>query len=128
MPDPSSFLVSTLGVPHVSPPLRDMGISLLCTRMRLIVDLQHMLHGELSVALRGRQSLVTEQLLDRPQVGAFLQHVSAKSMTQSVRMNIRREALGYSNLLNNAPHASRSKPPAALVDQKSGRILADLSQ
>ena len=53
---------------------------LLRPRMRLIVHLQHMLHGQLRVALRSRKPFVPQQLLNRPQISAFLQHVRPKSM------------------------------------------------
>ena len=54
---------------------------LLRPRMRLIVNLQHMLDGKLRVALGGRKTFVTEHFLDGAQIGAFLQHVSSKRMT-----------------------------------------------
>src|SRR5271165_6804016 len=93
-------------------------------RMRLIVNLQHMLHRQLRVALGGRQTLVAQQLLNRPQISALLEHVRAKSMTQRVRMHIRRKPLRHGNLLDNASNAASSKPPAASVNQERGRMLS----
>ena len=90
---------------------------LLCARMSPIVDLQHMLHGKLGVALRRCQSLMAQQLLNRPQVGTFLEHVRAKRMPQCVRMHVRGESFGDRNSLDDAPHTARGEPPAALVDQ-----------
>ena len=60
------------------------------TWMRLVVHRQDVLHGELGVALGGREPLVPERLLDGPQVGAFFEQVGAESVTQSVRMDVRR--------------------------------------
>src|ERR1039458_10561367 len=71
-------------------------------RMGAVVDLHHVFDGELRVALRGREALMAEHLLDRAQVGAFLQHVSAEGMAQRVRMHIGRESARYGDLLHNA--------------------------
>ena len=54
-------------------------------RMRLVVHIHHMLHRQLRVSLRRRESLMTEHLLNRTQVRAFLQHVRAKCVAQRVR-------------------------------------------
>ena len=56
--------------------------------MRPIVYLQHVLHGELRITLGSSQALMTEQFLDRAQVGAFFQHVRPEGMPQRVRMHI----------------------------------------
>ncbi len=50
-------------------------------RMRFVVHVHHVLHGQLRVALCGREPLVAEHLLNRAQVSAFLQHVRTKGMT-----------------------------------------------
>ena len=97
--------------------------SLLRPRMRLIVNLQHMLHRQLRVALRGREAFMAEQLLNRAQVGAFLQHVRAEGMAQSVRMHIRGKTFRDRNLLDDAADAARGQPSAALIDQQSARVL-----
>ena len=85
--------------------------------MGLIVDVQHVLDRKLSVALGGGKTLVAEHLLNRPQVGAFLQHVCAEGMAQGVRMHIRRKPLGNGNLLDDAAHAAGGEPAAAQIDQ-----------
>ena len=54
---------------------------LLRPRMRLIVNLQHMLDGKLRVTLGGRKTFMPEHFLDRAQIGAFFQHVSSKRVT-----------------------------------------------
>ena len=55
----------------------------------LIVNLQHMLHGKLGVALRCRQPLMAEQFLNRAQIGAFFQHVRAEGVAQGMRVDVR---------------------------------------
>jgi hypothetical protein len=95
--------------------------------MRLVVDLQHMLHRKLRVALRGGQALVAEQLLNGAQVGAFFQHVRAESMAQRVRMHVRRKSLRDRNLLDDAAHTARGEPPAAPVDEQSRFISSACS-
>jgi hypothetical protein len=65
-----------------------MQIDSLRSRMRLIVDLQDMLHRELGIPLCGGQAFMAEQFLNRTQVSAFLQHVRAKGVAQRVRMHI----------------------------------------
>src|SRR6266567_7102718 len=86
------------------------------SRMRLIVYRQQMLHRKLRVSLRGRESLMAEHLLDGAQVGAFLQHVRAERMAQSVRVHIRRQPSCHRHLLDNPANAARGEPSAALVD------------
>ena len=93
--------------------------ALLRARMRLIVNLQHVLHRELRVALRGRQALVAEQLLNGAQVGAFFQHVRTESVAQRVRMNVRRKPFGDGNFLDDAADAARGEPAAAPVDEQA---------
>ena len=87
-------------------------------RMRLVVHLHHMLHRELRVALRGREPLVAQHFLDGAQVGAFLQHVRAKSVPQGMRMNVGRQSARHRNLLHDAPDAARGQPRAAQVDEQ----------
>ncbi len=86
--------------------------------MRLVVDLQHMFHRELRVTLRGRQSLVTKQLLNGSQVCAFFEHVRTESVSQRVWMHVRGQALSDGNLLDDAPNAARGEPPTTLVDEQ----------
>jgi hypothetical protein len=80
---------------------------LLRPRMRLVVDAEQMLHRKLRVALSRREALVTKHLLDGAQVGAFFQHMCAKCVPESVRVNIRRQAFSDGNLLDNSAHAAR---------------------
>ncbi len=95
--------------------------------MSLIVNLQHMLHRKLRVALRGRKPLMAEQFLDGAQVRAFFQHVRSESVAQRVRMHIRRESFRHGDFLDDASDASRGEASAAPVDQQCRRILADFA-
>lgn len=90
---------------------------LLRPRMGLIVDLQHVLHGELGVTLRGRKPLVAEHLLNGAEVCAFLQHVGAESMAQGVRVDVGGESLGNGDFLDNPSDAASGETAAAMVDQ-----------
>ena len=93
--------------------------------MRSIIDLQHVLHGELRVTLRGRQAFVAEQFLNGAKIGAFLQHVSSKSMAQGVRMHIGRKPLRDRNAFDNASDAARGKCSSSPVDeQRNGALTA----
>ena len=56
--------------------------------MRLVIHLLHLTHRQLRIPLRGRQPLMPQHLLDRPQVRTFFQHVRPKRMPQRMRMHI----------------------------------------
>ena len=86
--------------------------------MRLIVDLQHMLHRELRIALRGGKSLVTEQFLDGTQVGAFFEQVSAEGMTKGVGVEIGWKSPGDGDLLHDPSHTAGGEAGAAQVQQQ----------
>ena len=62
-----------------------------------------------------------QQLLDSPQVGAFLQHVRSKSMTQSVRMHLRRKSARHRHAFHDAPYAAGRQPSAAMIHQQRRR-------
>ena len=64
---------------------------LLGSGMRAVVDLGHLPDRQLRVSLRRGEPLMPQQLLDRPQIRALLQHVRAKRVPQRVRMDIRRQ-------------------------------------
>src|SRR5437879_6338469 len=97
---------------------------LLSPRMRLIVNLQHMLHRKLRVALSRRKAFVPQQFLDGPQVSPFFQHVSAKGVAQRVRVHVRRKPISDGNLLDDASNTTRSNASTALVDEQGRRTLA----
>src|SRR5439155_20212781 len=55
-------------------------------RVRLVVDAAQAAAVYMAVQLRRRQRAVTQQVLDRAQVGAALQQVRRERMPQAVRM------------------------------------------
>ena len=71
--------------------------------MRLVVDLHHVFHRKLGVALGGGEPLVAKHLLNGAQVGAFFQHVCAKGVTQGMGMDIGRKSFGDGNFLMMRP-------------------------
>ena len=78
--------------------------------MSLVVNLKHVLDGELGVALGGGKTLVAEHFLNRAQVGAFLEQVGAERMPQGVGMDVGRQALGHRDLLDDPSHAAGGEP------------------
>src|SRR5713226_9673904 len=99
------MLEQKIGALQVTQGIEQFRKSLLGPRMGLIVDLKYVLDGKLSVALSGGKTLVAEHLLNRAQVSAFLQQVGPKRMSQRVRMNVRRQAFGNRDFLDDPPHA-----------------------
>ena len=53
---------------------------LLGSWMGVVVDLEHVLDGELGVALSSGEALMAQHLLNGAQVGAFLQQMSAEGV------------------------------------------------
>src|SRR5262245_37003131 len=96
--------------------------------MRLIVNRKHMFHRELRVSLSGGQPFVTEHLLNGAEIGTFLKHVSAKGMTQSMRVNLWRETLGQGDTLYDPSNAPRGEPTAPLIDQERRGVFLYLDQ
>src|SRR5579859_5401321 len=101
---------------------------LLCSRMRLVIHAQQVLGGKLRIPLCRREPLVPKQFLNRAQVSTFFQHVRAESVTERVRMDVRRESLGDGNSLNDSTYAPRRQPPPTSVDQQRRRGLVLLCQ
>src|SRR3981189_1303121 len=97
-----------------------MTASSLCPRMRLVVNIHHVLDRELRVALCGRQALMAEQFLDGAQVRSLFQHVGAEGVTQSMGMNLGRQSLGNRDSLDDAAYAAGGETSAALVDEQGG--------
>src|SRR5258707_4533686 len=96
--------------------------------MRLVVHLEYVFHRKLRVTLRRGDAFVAEQLLNRAQVCAFLQHVRAEGMAKCVRVNVRRKSFGDGNLLNDAPDAARGETSPTPVDQQGGCVLTRLAE
>ncbi len=59
---------------------------------------------------------MTEHFLDGAQVGAFLKHVGAEGVAQSVRVDVGGEPLGDGNFLDDAAHAARGEAASTLID------------
>ena len=91
--------------------------------MGLVVDMQHMLHRELRVPLRGGEALVAEHLLDRSQVRAFFEHVRSESVAQGMRMHVGRQSLGDGDFLDDAAYAARGEASATPVDEERCCLL-----
>src|ERR1043166_7761848 len=69
--------------------------------MRLVVDAPEAGSVDVAVHLRRRERAVSEQLLDRPQVGAALEEVRRECVAQPVRVG------------QEASERARVEPPAA---------------
>ena len=80
---------------------------LFCARVGAVVHLRQLCGGELGVPLRGGKALVAEEFLDRPEVGALFQQVSAESVPQGVGMDIGREAPQNGGALDDPPDTAR---------------------
>lgn len=91
---------------------------LLRSRVGLVIDLKQVFYRELSVTLRGRQSLVTKQFLNRAQVGAFFEHVGTESMAQGVGVDVGRESFGDGYFLDDPAHAAGGQASAAAIDHE----------
>src|SRR4051812_37859266 len=76
-------------------------ISASCSRMGTLINLFQMIHADMSIALRGRQTRMPEHLLDRSQVGTITQHMRSKAVAQPVRRQARCEAAIDNSLLQN---------------------------
>ena len=57
-------------------------------RMRLVIDVDQLLDGDLGVLLRGGEAGVAEHFLDSSQVSAFGQQVRGKSMPQGMGADV----------------------------------------
>ena len=75
--------------------------------MRLVVHLEDVFHGQLGVALRGREAFMAEKFLNGAQVGALLQHVRAEGVTQRVGMDLFLEARLLGGFMAGVPHGFR---------------------
>src|SRR4051794_7790705 len=65
------------------------GLAIERERMAAVVDLEQALDRQVRVALRGRQALMPQKLLDHPQIRPALQHVRRAHVAQRVGMQVR---------------------------------------
>ena len=56
--------------------------------MSLVIDTFQSISGQVSVNLRGDQVSMPEKLLDTPQVGSRIEHVSGEAVSQFVRRKV----------------------------------------
>src|SRR5215470_327040 len=98
------------------------------SRVGAVVDLHHVLDGELSVLLCGGEALVAEKFLNGTQVCSFRQQMSAESVAQGMRMDVWRQSFSDSDLLYDPGDATRGQSTAATIDEKPARIFSRLGQ
>src|SRR5438094_7912692 len=88
--------------------------------MRLIVNVDQLLDGYLSVLLRGRQAYVPEHLLDRAQVCALGQEVRGEGVPQRMRARLEVGAEPPDVFLHQAVDRP-GREPASTGVQEQGR-------
>src|SRR5437868_5769697 len=101
---------------------------LFCAGMGAVVDVRDVLDGKLRIALRGGKALVAKKFLDGAQVGALLQHVSAKRVAEGVGVQIGREPLGDRNAFDDTADAAGGEAAATMIDQKGGGYAASIGE
>lgn len=67
---------------------------------------------------------MSEQFLNRAQVGALFKHVRAEGVAQGVRVNVWGEPFGDGNFLDDPANAASGQTATAAIGQQCGRILA----
>ena len=77
----------------------------------------------MGIALRGRKPGMAQNLLDRPQISAFLQHVGSKGVAQRVRMHVGGKAMGERKLLHDAADAARRQAAICRATEHSAAAL-----
>src|SRR4051794_14205898 len=88
------------------------------SRVRSVVDFDHLLRGDLRVALRGGKILVAEQLLNRAQVRAGIEQMRREGMTERVRRNPPENSAFYDPLREQRTQAPRRDAPAVSQVEK----------
>ena len=91
--------------------------------MRLVVNLDQLLHRNMSVDLRRREPRMAQQLLNVAQVGAAVEQVRSKRMPQRVRTDVVHAGADANVLLNHPAHRA-SRDSRSLVVQKQRFIVA----
>src|SRR5215470_18269228 len=89
------------------------------SRVGPVVDIHHVLDGELGVTLGSCEALVSEQFLNGAKVGSLFEHVGAESVAESVGMDVRGKALGDSDAFDDTSDAAGGEAASSLVDQQS---------
>ena len=96
--------------------------------MGLVVDVEHVLHGKLGVALRGGEALVSQHFLNGAQVGSFLEHVCPEGVAQSVRVDIGRKPLCDGNFLHNTANTPRGQPAATSTSKQRKSVFVQAGE
>jgi len=86
--------------------------------MRFVVDLDHLLHGNLRVDLSCRQPSVAKQLLDIAQIGTGIEEVRRKRMAQRVRRDVMDRRALFDVLVDH-PSDAASRDPSSLIIQEA---------
>ena len=86
--------------------------------MGLAVDVDQLRGIDVGVALHGAQPGVSQQLLDGPQVGAALQQVRRKRMSERVRADAQARAALRDISAQEAIHAAASEARPPVVDEQ----------
>src|ERR1041384_1514416 len=86
-------------------------------RMRLVVHFFQPFRRDVGVDLRGGKVGVPKQFLHTAQIGAGVEHVGGKGMTQRVRCDVCVEPGGGEVALQQLLHATRSEPLATVVEE-----------
>ena len=91
--------------------------------MRLVVDLDQLLHRNVCINLRRRETRVAQQLLYVGQVCATVEQVRRKRMSQRMRADIVHPRANPDVLLHHPADRSR-RDPRPLIIQKQGFVIA----
>src|SRR5262245_55668342 len=91
--------------------------------MRLVVDFQHVIRTDMGIFLRCRKLLMAEQFLNGPQVGAVIQQVRGKGMSQRVRTGTGRESSPLAMFFDQQLHATRAETTTTMIHKERRRFL-----
>src|SRR5215472_7353688 len=86
--------------------------------MRLRVDPEELCGVDVSISLRRAEARVAEELLDRTQIGAALQQMRRKRVTQGVRAHTGPHAARRGIAAHEAIDTAHSESGSAIVDEE----------
>src|SRR5262245_14261381 len=108
---------------QLSPATRPRRASRLsCPRMRLFVNASQSLARHVSVDLGCAHIRVSEELLNRSQIGTSFKEMSRKRVPKRVR--VQRSAVGHGKTRQDPARITRSETPFARVHEQRARRLA----
>ena len=85
--------------------------------MGLPIHLEQLRRIHVRIALRGRQLHVTQQLLDRAQIGAALEQMAGERVTQRVRADPEARAAPRDVARHETLHAAAGQPRAPRIHE-----------